>query len=230
MSRCSLLLFGFLLFPFSVHAGSVILTYGKENPKNQEWIIGKGKTHVVMLQLTLSVDQTEDVDVEALHLKAKGTGDESVSIASVWIAEDRDRDGQFDRQDDPVWAEHRYAIDNGTLLVPIRKRFASQTQTDILILYHMGGDFRDFETFGFTVIDVLARGVLSKEYVSMTHLPLSSIRLTVWDPHDSHNERSDLLGDAIFDDRASTPSPLRFSMNPIHMLNRLFLWRPFTAK
>ncbi|OGJ54133.1 hypothetical protein A3D11_03220 [Candidatus Peribacteria bacterium RIFCSPHIGHO2_02_FULL_49_16] len=43
----------------------------------------------------------------------------------------------------------------------------------------MGGDFRDFETFGFTVIDVLARGVLSKEYVSMTHLPLPSMRLKV---------------------------------------------------
>ncbi|PIP65028.1 hypothetical protein COU77_03965 [Candidatus Peregrinibacteria bacterium CG10_big_fil_rev_8_21_14_0_10_49_16] len=146
--------------------------------QDETWLIGKGDPYVSMAQLVLTVDTSEDTDIRSLQLLAAGSGDESISIAAVIIAEDRDRDGIYSESMDAVWATDRYTFDNGTLFFPINKRLAAGSSTHLLIVYQLGGDFHDGETFSLSMSNITAEGVLSKKIAHISTLPFTSHTLT----------------------------------------------------
>lgn len=163
----------------AVAVGSGSVSKGSNDPGDHEWGVGTDPNNV-MLQLELSVDNSEDVDVQSVSLSAGGTGDDRRAVNVVRIYEDEDADGLYNSDPD-LWGSGTFPTDSGNTTINVSETIAAGTSKTIIVVYEMGPQnyFQDGDTFEVSVTDVEATGVDSSQDVSFSGLPKGSGTKTV---------------------------------------------------
>lgn len=154
--------------------GSGDVSRGPNDPGDHGWIFGPGDPNNVMLYITLSVDQTEDVDVSIFKLQGSGSGDESVSITSVKLVEDTNSNGAYDKGSDSDWGTCAYTSDNSSCWIRVSQTLSAESSSELMVIYEMGSSFNNGDTFKVTLEDIDATGANSGSQVSFANIPISS--------------------------------------------------------
>ncbi|MFH1421926.1 MAG: hypothetical protein ABIH42_04340, partial [Planctomycetota bacterium] len=118
---------------------------GSNNPLASE--VSSNAQDVVMLQLNLAADDTEDITVSSITLKASGTGDDYTDVSGVRLINDLNGNGAVDTNEPQISVSQRYSADNGTSVFYMNETISLNTTENWLVVYNFAGTASQEETF-----------------------------------------------------------------------------------
>jgi len=163
-----------------IDVGEGAVRFGNKNPDEHfKWDVEDDEPFVVLMQMRLSVDDFEDIHITSFELEASGSGHDTKSLKEVLVAEDRGSDGIYVDGRDPIWGTGTYNHDNGIVTIPVNETIRADKTENILIVYLMGKDLDDDETFRVDLEEVMGEGTLSEKDIELDGTPLRSVVMTV---------------------------------------------------
>lgn len=127
-------------------ASQVLASLGPANVAVAD--VTAGQTGIGMLQLHLSVDDTEDVELMGITFKASGSGNEKDHISGASLLLDADHSGTVTAGDIALVAGQSFVADDAVLSVTgLTQNFAAGSENDLLVTYDLNGTALNGYTF-----------------------------------------------------------------------------------
>jgi hypothetical protein len=152
---------------------------GKSSPGDHDWDLGNDTGHTVMLQLNLTAEGNAGVHVYSLTIGAGGSGDDRKDVRVIYLALDRDGDGEYG-QDDTTLVYQSYPRDGGMVNFEIPGGIdvpVSGSRSFIFAYDMKNGSIGS--TYYFDVSMISAADLTGSQAVSPTGLPIRSSMLTI---------------------------------------------------
>jgi len=159
-------------------SGDGSVSEGSKNPDEDiKWKTTKDDPEISMLQVRLHATSDEDLHIDALELTPSGTGNDRSNIAQVLVVEDRNNNGLYNYNSDPVWAQDTYSHDNTKKEIDTDVILEAGKTKNILLVYVMGKDIGNADTFLVSLTNVFATGLISDKKIRFDDVPINSVKL-----------------------------------------------------